>query len=265
MPPARRALIAGLGLIGGSIGLALHAQGWSVDFVDPAVSADDAVSRGAADRKLDSIAAVGETDVVILAMPVDAVLAELERIEPLVLTTTVCSVMEPVLEVSRRRGLRCVPGHPLAGSQESSLAAADAGLFYGKKWFIEERAREPLVEEIASACGATIESISAVRHDRTLALTSHLPQLLSTALAALLDQDPELARYAGTGLRSFLRLAGSEGKVWRSVLGANRENLAAPLREVLALAAQILDGTDDDAFAKAQHFIAGLEKRERDA
>jgi prephenate dehydrogenase len=265
MPPARRALIAGLGLIGGSIGLALRAHGWSVDFVDPNVSAADALSRGAADRKLEDIPVVPEADVVVLAMPVDAVLATLETIDPGALTTTVCSVMEPVSEVSRRRGLRCVPGHPLAGSQESSLAAADIDLFRGKKWFVEEGSSEPIVAELASACGAAVERINAREHDRILALTSHLPQLFSTALAALLDGDTELARYAGTGLRSFLRLAGSEGNVWRPVLGANRENLTGPVRDIAAIASQILDGTDDDAFARAQHFLAALEQQEKDA
>jgi prephenate dehydrogenase len=265
MPPARRALIAGLGLIGGSIGLALRAHGWSVDFVDPAVSGADALSRGAADRKLEAIPAVPEADIVILAMPVGAVLAALETVDPRVLTTTVCSVMEPVSDAARRRELRCVPGHPLAGSQESTLAAADIALFKGKKWFVEEGSSEPLIEEIASACGAKIERIGAREHDRILALTSHLPQLFSTALAAMLDGDPELARYAGTGLRSFLRLAGSEGNVWRPVLGANRENLTGPVRDVAAIATQILDGTDDGAFARAQHFLAALEQREKNA
>jgi prephenate dehydrogenase len=173
--------------------------------------------------------------------------------------------MAPVFEIAQRRGLRCVPGHPLAGSQESTLAAADVDLFRDRKWFVEQSANEPHVEELAAACGARIERISAPEHDRILALTSHLPQLFSTALAALLDGDPELARYAGSGLRTFLRLAGSEGSVWRPVLRANRANLDDPLRAVTAIAAQIVEGTDDDAFAKAQHFLSGLEPREKQA
>ena len=79
-----------------------------------------------------------------------------------------------------------VAGHPLAGSQERGLAAARSDLFTGATWFIDRD--DPIVRKMIAACGAKAELVDAAEHDRALALTSHLPQILSTALAAYLHE-----------------------------------------------------------------------------
>lgn len=244
-----RALIAGLGLIGGSLAMALRARGWHVAFVDPRVSEPEARERAAADEKFESVAHALESgsapDVVVLATPVDTAIAMLPSIEaPLV--TSVCSVMAPLREVAREN---FVAGHPLAGSAASGLAAARADLFAGAKWFVDRE--NEIVASMVRDCGAIPDLVDAAQHDRAVALTSHLPQILSTALAAA-SPDP---RFAGPGLATFLRLAESDASVWRPLLDANRGNVTAALDEVFAIARAIVEG-DRAAFAKAQKWMA---------
>jgi prephenate dehydrogenase len=237
-----RALIAGLGLIGGSIGMALRARGWRVAYVDPNVAPDDARRAGAADEEGRQPA-----DVVIVATPVDVARRELDALTGFGAVTTVCSVMEPF----DRDGV--VAGHPLAGSQEHGLAAARTDLFEGKSWFVTRH--EGFVDRVIEDCGARAEVVDAAAHDRAVALTSHLPQILSTALAASLDD--EMLRFAGTGLQTFLRLAGSDASVWAPVIEANRNNIREQSARVLAVMETIVGG-DDSAFAKARQLYARL-------
>jgi prephenate dehydrogenase len=241
---ARRALIAGLGLIGGSIGLALRRRGWHVAFFD---SDPDLDPGEAADERVTSL----DGDVVILATPVDVAVHLLATTRaPLI--TSVCSVMAPLRAVADDR---FVAGHPLAGSASRGIASARADLFEGATWFIDRD--DATVREIVAACGANAEIVDASEHDRALALTSHLPQILSTALAAYLhDQNADL-RFAGPGLRTFLRLAGSEASVWTPIIDANRENLRPHVDAIAEIVRAIVEG-DPSLFASANEFFAKL-------
>jgi prephenate dehydrogenase len=144
----------------------------------------------------------------------------------------------------------------VAGSAARGIAAARADLFEGATWFIDRD--DATVREIIAACGANAEVVDAAEHDRAVALTSHLPQILSTALAAYLhDQDIDL-RFAGPGLRTFLRLAGSEASVWTPILDANRENLRPHVVRIVALIEDVMSGNSENAFAKANELFAQL-------
>jgi prephenate dehydrogenase len=243
---ARRALIAGLGLIGGSIGLALRRRGWRVTFFD----SDPDLDQGeAADERVASLDT--EADVVILATPVDVAVRLLATARAPIITS-VCSVMAPLRAAG---GDRFIAGHPLAGSASRGIGAARADLFEGATWFIDRD--DAMVREIIATCGANAEVVDASEHDRAVALTSHLPQILSTALAAYLhDQDIDL-RFAGPGLRTFLRLAGSEASVWTPIIEANRENLRPHVDAVAEIARAIVD-RDAASFAKANELLAKL-------
>ena len=111
---------------------------------------------------------------------------------------------------------------------------------------------------MVSDCGARIEIVSAKEHDEAVALTSHLPQVLSTALAAYLDQHGIEDRFVGSGLQTFLRLAGSDASVWLPVLEANRRNIAPHADAVAKIVRAILDG-DSAAFGRAQHLWSRLQ------
>ncbi|MFL6248346.1 MAG: prephenate dehydrogenase [Thermoanaerobaculia bacterium] len=240
------ALIVGLGLIGGSAGMALRRRGWRVAYVDPHVPLDGARGRGAADERVEH---VGNTDVIVIATPVDVAVNLLRTLETQSVVTSTCSVMRALRDAARGT---FVAGHPMAGSHESGLAAAQPELFEGKPWFVD--AEHELVDALVRDCGAVLERVSADEHDAAVALSSHLPQVLSTALAAYLDEHPEVLRFAGTGLRAFLRLAGSDASVWTSVLDANRDQLAPHAEAVAQLARAIVDGNVPDAFERAQRF-----------
>ena len=248
MSSGRRALIAGLGLIGGSIGLALRRRGWRIDFFD---SDPDLDPGDAADERVASLDE--DVDVLILATPVDVAVRLLATAHaPLI--TSVCSVMAPLRATA---GDHFVAGHPLAGSASRGIVAARADLFENATWFIDRD--DTTVREIISACGAHAEIVDASEHDRALALTSHLPQILSTALAAYLhDQDVDL-RFAGPGLRTFLRLAGSEASVWTAIIEANRENLRPHADAIAEIVRAIVEG-DASSFAKANELAAKLMK-----
>jgi prephenate dehydrogenase len=251
MPTARHALIAGLGLIGGSIGIALRRVGWRVSFDDPHVGLAEARAAGAADDEARGGAEVAE--IVILATPVDVAISALST-QHSALVTSVCSVMGPLRAAADAHHVSFVAGHPLAGSEQRGLAAARGDLFEGKPWFIDRD--EQLVADIIDACGARAERVTAEEHDRAVALTSHLPQLLSTALAAVVGEH-DVERFAGSGLKTFLRLAESDPTVWMPVLTANRDNIAPHAEELARAVRAILDG-DADTFARAQQFVRRL-------
>ena len=189
---------------------------------------------------------------VILATPVDVALTLLASARaPLI--TSVCSVMAPLRAAADDR---FVAGHPLAGSAEHGISAARGNLFEGAMWFIDRD--DPIVREIIAACGANAEIVDAGEHDRAVALTSHLPQILSTALAAYLqDQNIDL-RFAGPGLRTFLRLAGSEASVWTPLLDENRENIEPHAEAIANVVQEIVKGDPTEAFAKANRLLAKL-------
>jgi len=246
-----RALIAGLGLIGGSIGMAARARGWHIAFTDPHVALDRAIARGAADEKRDALD--GDFDLVVLATPVDVAIAQLKSIQADVVTS-VCSVMAPLRDAANSARGVFIAGHPMAGSHERGLDAATPDLFQSKRWFVD--AQNPAVEQLIADCGATMDLVDPRTHDDAVAITSHIPQILSTALAAYANEH-DVARFAGSGLRDFLRLAASDAGVWRPVIDANRDAIERHLDELLARVNDALDG-DDTRFAAAQAFVRKL-------
>jgi prephenate dehydrogenase len=135
------------------------------------------------------------------------------------------------------------------------VAAARGDLFKGCSWFLERH--DPIVDRLVADCGAHIEIVSAEEHDAAVALTSHLPQLLSTALAAYIDERGLDERFAGGGLRTFLRLAGSDASVWMPVVDANRANIAPHAHAVGKIVRDILGG-DAAAFERAQRLWSRL-------
>ena len=238
----RSVLIIGLGLIGGSAGIALRRRGWHVRYIDPNVDPDEARRREAADERAERI----DGELVLIATSVDVAIDVLRELRSGV-ATSVCSVMQPLRDVAQTR---FVAGHPIAGSHERGLAAARGDLFEGKRWFLD--ASDDDVEQLVRDCGAIAEQVDAREHDRAVALTSHLPQILSTALAAYLGEHEDVLRFAGSGLATFLRLAGSDASVWTSVIEANRDNITPHAEELARVVREIVEGDASEAFERAQ-------------
>ena len=226
--------------------MALRRRGWRIAYLDPAVEERDALATGAADERASGTEGA---ELVVLATPVDVSAEFLRNHEGEAVVTSTGSVMRLLRDAARGP---FVAGHPMAGAETRGLSAARADLFEGRTWFVDRE--DPRVAAMIDACGARPLLVEAAEHDAAVALTSHLPQLLSTALGAYLHDHPETAPFGGSGLQTFLRLAASDASVWRPILDANRDNLEPLVGAILSSTHDILSG-DDEAFAKAQRFV----------
>jgi len=211
----------------------------------------------------------------VLAGPLDATLAHLGELAtlppgPCRLIVDVASVKEPVSLAAR--GVRgFVATHPIAGSERSGPAAARADLFARRTWTIDADAppsARTAARALIESLGARPLEIASSEHDRTIALTSHLPQLVSVALGSQLDArlgDAHVPELCGSGIRSLLRLGGSSWEMWRAVLDANAVSIAQEVRRLAAIlteAAESLETHGVDAlaarFASANSAVARL-------
>lgn len=280
-----RVLIIGTGLIGASTGLALRAagftgriDGWDVSSLERTA----AVQMGAVDDVAasadDALELARRADVVVLAVPVLAIKDWMQRLAPVVragqLITDVGSTKLEITELGKTlfagsgsgtAGTAAfLPGHPMAGKESGGAMLSEAGLFKGAMWLFTSSMPEPTAMETewrdwVGFLGARTLDMDASRHDELCAWVSHLPQMLSTALAALLEDKfgdaPEIGAIGARALRETTRLGASPYSMWRDVAMTNtgpiadtlfaleqrlahvRENLRTPeLRDEFALA-----------------------------
>ena len=250
-----RVLVVGTGLIGASVGLALKSvEGFSGEVLGWDASAEEletALRMGAIDRALQSREAVlqpGVADVVVLATPVLPILDWMERLAPVMsegqLVTDVGSTKREIVEYARKLfnqpgRARFLAGHPLAGKEAGGAGLAEAELFRGAAWLftpVDDQRAEIEREWIGlvEGFGARVMEMGAERHDEVCAWVSHLPQMLSTALSALLEEtfagDPEgmaaVQAIGGRALRETTRLGSSPYSMWRDVAMTNAEPIA---------------------------------------
>jgi len=257
-----RVLVVGTGLIGASVGLALKSNGFSGEVVGwdaNAAELETALQRGAIDRAVAGREGVLETDadVIVLATPVLPILDWMEKLAPRLnekqMLTDVGSTKREIAAMAKRlfnqpRRARFLPGHPMAGKESGGAALAEATLFEGATWLFtpcagpfpphaEALALEVEWRAMVARFGAQVRDLEPERHDEVCAWVSHLPQMLSTALAALLedkfsgDADGMAAVQAigGRALREMTRLGASPYSMWRDVAMTNTEAIAATL------------------------------------
>jgi prephenate dehydrogenase len=237
--------IAGVGLIGGSIALRAHAAGATVIGYDRDPEAlRAATAAGALDATAPDLASLAERcAVVAIALPVDvtvAVLAATPQLQKPELVFDVASVKAPVVAAARELK-HFVASHPLAGRETGGFAAADAALFEDRTWAIvpaSDAAAQARLEILVRALGARPLVLEAADHDRLVAVSSHLPQLLSVALGAQLaataDGDARVYDLCGPGMQSMLRLAHSDAELWAQIAQANAAAAAEALDAVAA-------------------------------
>lgn len=255
--------IIGFGLIGGSIGKALVKEGWRVRYLDPHVPLTQAVTANAAHNGVDDIEAIPPDDLVVYATAVDVTRRLLAKYQLPNEITTVCSVMGPFSDLARVTDTRLVAGHPLAGSETRGFGASRPDLFVGRRWFVDQERVSDRVSQLIAACGGTERPVDPEEHDRALAYTSHLPQLLSTALASVIGESGiDVETFGGTGLQTFLRLAASDRTVWRPIFESNAEALELAATDTIETVERILTGDDVAAFDAAQRVAALLAGKE---
>jgi cyclohexadieny/prephenate dehydrogenase len=230
-------LLVGVGLIGGSLGLAARRRGAAGRVVgvdrDPA-ALEQAIAEGILDEaRADLDGAAAAADLVVVCTPVDSipaqVLAAAAACRPGALLTDVGSTKAGIVEAVRGRlppGVAFIGSHPLAGSEKHGPAHASADLFEGRLVVLTPAAD---ADDNALArlrgfwqdLGARVRLMEAREHDRALALTSHLPHLLASALASALP--PDLYELTATGFRDTTRLAAGNPALWTAIFRANRE------------------------------------------
>jgi len=227
--------IVGVGLIGGSFALALRKAGFAGKIIG--VSSPEtvraALDRGVIDQALPLRDAAGQSDLIYLAQPIDRILTTLDQIDPYVapgtLITDAGSTKAAIVARaanSIRRG-RFVGGHPMAGKQTRGVAEAEAGLFQGRPYVLTSH--DAALEACIQRIGARVVILDAQEHDRLVALTSHLPQLISTALAASIAAEPGAARVTGPAAIDLTRLAMSPYEIWRDIFATNGSSIDAAL------------------------------------
>lgn len=244
--------IVGLGLIGGSVARGLRAA--NPDQTIVAVDTDDealqaALDAGIIDRGVELGEALSSADLVVLAMPPLVIEAALKSIAsqlgPDSVITDVGSAKSHLLDRAGKLGAdfcsRFVPGHPIAGSEQSGFSASRADLFQGRNVILTPAANNSpvavaLVHQLWRSLGAEVLGMSAERHDQVLAATSHLPHVLAFTLVDTLlqrEQSEEIFRYAAGGFADFSRLASSDPKMWADVFIANGDATAAALDDYI--------------------------------
>jgi prephenate dehydrogenase len=237
-----RLTIIGVGLIGGSLALALRQAGACREVVGCSRKAEHlqrAVELGVIDRyELDPARAVEGADLVLVAVPLGAMRLVFEAMRPGLVPNTVvtdvgsakASVVADARAAWGELPPGFVPGHPIAGTEKSGVEAAFPTLYQGRRVIITplESSSAEAVARVKAAwevAGAVIETMSVEHHDEILAATSHLPHMLAfglvDSLARMRDND-EIFRYAAGGFRDFTRIASSDPVMWRDICLANR-------------------------------------------
>jgi len=277
-PPFETIAIVGLGLIGGSIALAVRERWPSVRVVAvdrPPVLAHAAGS-GAIDRAASSVAEIGRTDLVVLAAPVQQnvqLLGQLTRLEGESVITDVGGTKRDIVAAAAHLPAgRCfLGGHPIGGAEHGGFGFARPDLFRGKPWIFTPDASTPSgvldrLTRFVRGLGARATTMDAGDHDRLMAFVSHLPQLTASALMQVVGHAAaDGLKLAGRGLTDTTRLASSPVSSWREVCAANADVLGAALDELIAtltkLRADLQSGSAvEEVFDEAAKWRAELMK-----
>jgi len=249
-----RANVVGVGLIGGSIGLALRAQGWRVSGVDH----DDArTARGLELGVLDDVGLDPEAEITFVATPVRTVAEAAGKALAGTsgLVTDVGSVKAPI--VSALDDPRFIGGHPMAGSEQEGVDGATADLFEGAVWVLTptpdtDDSAYARIRAVVSTFGADVIALPAAHHDELVAVVSHVPHLTAASLMRIADERADehaaLLRLAAGGFRDMTRIASGHPGIWPDICEENRDAIVAGLDRLI------------DALGEARQQVAGSDR-----
>lgn len=262
--------IIGVGLIGGSFALALKKAGLVEHIVGVGRNQQNlqkAVELNVIDSFTDDMqVALKDCDLVFFAVPLGAMQPTFERIKPFLNPSTIItdggsaksSVILAAQEVFGTLPTHFVPGHPIAGKEQSGVEAADADLYIDHRVILTPtnqtvQAATQVVTELWQGVGAKVEIMKPQQHDEIFAATSHLPHLLAFALVDLLNEHEELGdvfQYTAGGFRDFTRIASSDAEMWRDIAVYNSEAIAkwlANYGQTIQTLQALVENQDKDA------------------
>lgn len=270
--------IVGVGLIGGSIGIALRERGLAERVIGIGrrqVSLRIARRVGAVtNTTIDPAKGVAEAELIVVCTPVGRIIEDVrgvaEHCPEGTLITDVGSTKRTIVEAlddRLPRGCRFLGSHPLAGSEKTGPAHAREDLFDGRIAIItptrNTRAEDfDLLEQFWEALGSVVVKMSAEEHDRALAVTSHLPHVAAAALAVAIPE--RLFRLTGTGILDTTRLAAGDPQLWSQILTLNRDYVLAALEQYGTKLAAVHAAIRDDDRNELERFLT-LAKKSRDA
>ena len=252
-PIFARVAIVGIGLMGGSLALALKQNGitqtvWGVDTDTEALRIAKEI--GAIDEAYTDLAeGMRDANLVVFAVPVSLVVPLMEKASPYIspnaIVTDLASVKAQIMPVGERLfGARFVSSHPMAGSEKKGITAARADLFEGAAWFViagetpEQMTNRytKILTSMVERCGARAVLATAETHDKLVALVSHVPHALAFGFARAVEQSesPDFARQvAGGSIRDIMRVANANPALWADILYSNRDALKPALDATL--------------------------------
>lgn len=272
--------IFGVGLIGGSFALALRKAGFAGRIIG--VSSDDtiraAIALNVIEEALPPEEAAAQADLIYLAQPIHKIMSSLAEIDawvqPGALITDAGSTKQAIVEQASHAVLRgqFLGGHPMAGRERRGVEAAEADLFQGRPYVLTPRSTSELETPAAREFIGWIPRIGSFPvilkpedHDRTVAFTSHLPQLASTALAATLDNRPEpKTGVYGPALVDSTRLALSSFDIWGDIFATNRHLILDALETYIAKLQEFRDDLDGPPMRRHFDAAARLAAQVRD-
>ena len=242
--------IIGTGLIGGSLALAIRQAGFCREIVGAGRTEETlikAVELGGIDRYDTSIAnAALDADIVVVCVPLGAMTAVFEQLNTGDIQNTIItdagsakqSVIDDAESVFGAGFQNFVPGHPIAGTEQSGVGAAFPELFQNRRVILTptENTRTDALDKVRAmwqSAGAEVDTMSAGHHDLVLAGTSHLPHLLAFGLVDCLnnlEDVDEIFRFAAGGFRDFTRIASSDPVMWRDICLSNRDQVMAMMK-----------------------------------
>lgn len=252
--------IAGVGLIGGSFALALRKAGFAgrILGVSSARTIAEALRLGVIDEGVTLERAEAEADLLYLAQPILQIIEVLTRLKPKAgaLVTDAGSTKAQIVATAQTHLNNCqfVGGHPMAGKETRGVAAADADLFRGRNYVLtpsEDTVASRWFRTQVESFGSIITTLTPDEHDRLVAYTSHLPQILSTVLACTLDPIDQAPRVAGPALMDMTRIAQSPFDMWHDIFLTNRGPIEQALKAFLSRFSEGQSSFYREEFAKA--------------
>jgi len=257
--------IVGLGLIGGSVGLALRTPGRPIIGWDPdPLAAETAHKRFCVDRTA-AFEEVAQADVVFICAPPPKVIECLERVRVAkraeTVATDVASVKSEIVAwADRTKADWFVPGHPMAGHEKGTAQYASAWMFRNAKWLLcpgKSTGKTPLrtVEVLVREMGAEPVRVDAVEHDRHVAVVSHLPHVVAGALVKIGATLPNLDAAAGSW-KDLTRVGGVDPGLWTDILTGNRSAASAAIAQMEQELRGVREALDSGNDAAVRDFFA---------
>lgn len=276
--------LIGVGLIGGSLSLALKSS-QSVNHVVGYARNEDSLKQGVRLGILDSYnvsleAMVADCDVIVLAVPLGAIQSILKQIAPHLsvdsIVTDVGSAKSTVVDAAKAElsahYAQFVPGHPIAGTEKSGVDSGFKELFEQRRVILtpdENTSKDALevIKNMWSDCGALVEQMSVERHDQIFAATSHLPHMLAYSLVNCLsemDDKIDIFKYAAGGFRDISRIASSDPTMWRDVSLHNKQALADVLKSYATELANLSEMVNQSQADELHEYFSRAKSRRDD-